>query len=96
MKVVTVKGENASVIPHGPEEGTKKTSKEKIGLEKEECLRQLKTFFESQPLAVLATQNGVVPLIQASLPLPQMKSLHIFFFRLRRLPGNTQTCWQTL
>ncbi|MDM7919514.1 MAG: pyridoxamine 5'-phosphate oxidase family protein, partial [Methanosarcina sp.] len=58
---MTLKGENTSVIPHGPEEGTKKTSKEKIGLEKEECLRQLKTFFESQPLAVLATQNGAAP-----------------------------------
>jgi len=36
-------------------------SKEKTGLEKEECLRKLKTFFESQPLAVLATQNGAAP-----------------------------------
>lgn len=36
-------------------------SREKTGLEKEECLRKLKTFFESQPLAVLATQNGAAP-----------------------------------
>jgi len=59
--VVTLKGENTSFIPHGPEEGTKKTSKEKIGLEKEKCLQKLKIFFESQPLAVLATQNGAAP-----------------------------------
>lgn len=37
------------------------TSTEKKGLEKEECLRKLKTFFESQPLAVLATQDGTAP-----------------------------------
>ena len=36
-------------------------SREKTGLEREECLRKLKTFFESQPLAVLATQNGDAP-----------------------------------
>lgn len=36
-------------------------SKEKTGSEKEECLKKLKTFFESQPLAVLATQNGEAP-----------------------------------
>ena len=36
-------------------------SKEKTGLEKEECLRKLKTFFESQLLAVLATQEEATP-----------------------------------
>lgn len=56
-----MKGENESVIPHGQKEENKGTSKEKTGLEKEECLRKLKTFFESQPHAVLATQNGVTP-----------------------------------
>jgi uncharacterized protein YhbP (UPF0306 family) len=61
-----VKDKNESVIPHGviqhgPEEGIKESSREKTGLEKEECIRQLKTFFESQPHAVLATQNGKAP-----------------------------------
>lgn len=36
-------------------------SKEKAGLEKNECLRKLKIFFESQPFAVLATQDGAAP-----------------------------------
>lgn len=36
-------------------------SKEKTGLEKEECLRKLSTFFESQLLAVLATQDEATP-----------------------------------
>lgn len=36
-------------------------SREKTGLEKEECLRKLKNFFEFQPLAVLATQDGNAP-----------------------------------
>lgn len=36
-------------------------SKEKTGLEKEECLKKLKTFFESQLLAVLATQDETTP-----------------------------------
>ncbi|MCC4769358.1 pyridoxamine 5'-phosphate oxidase family protein [Methanosarcina sp. DH2] len=58
---MTVKDEIASVIPHEPEEGVGETFVEKIGLEKEECLGRLRKFFESQPLAVLATQNGTAP-----------------------------------
>lgn len=58
---MTLKGKNESVIPNVPEDGTKEASKEKIWLEKEECLRKLKIFFESQPLAVLATQNEEAP-----------------------------------
>lgn len=58
---MTVKDEIAPVIPHGPEEGAEETFVEKTGLEKEKCLRQLRKFFESQPLAVLSTQNGTAP-----------------------------------
>jgi nitroimidazol reductase NimA-like FMN-containing flavoprotein (pyridoxamine 5'-phosphate oxidase superfamily) len=58
-----MKDEIPSVIPHKPEESGRETSIEKIGLEKEECLGQLRRFFESQPLAVLATQNGTAPYV---------------------------------
>lgn len=58
---MTLKGKNEPIIPHEPEEGKKEAYREKAGLEKEKCLQKLKIFFESQPLAVLATQNGAAP-----------------------------------
>ena len=58
-----MKDEIASVIPQELEEKTGKPPVEKIGLEKKELLEQLNEFFESQPLAVLATQNGTAPYV---------------------------------
>lgn len=58
-----MKDEIASVIPQDLEEKEEETPVEKIGLEKKELLEQLKEFFESQPLAVLATQNGTAPYV---------------------------------
>lgn len=57
-----MKDEITSVIPNESEE-SRETSVEKIGLEKEECLGRLRKFFESQPLAALATQNGKAPYV---------------------------------
>ncbi len=58
-----MKDEIASVIPQELEEKEGETPVEKTGLEKKELLEQLKEFFESQPLSVLATQNGTAPYV---------------------------------
>ncbi|AKB17796.1 MULTISPECIES: pyridoxamine 5'-phosphate oxidase family protein [unclassified Methanosarcina] len=58
-----MKDEIASVIPQELEEKAGDPSVEKIGFEKKELLEQLNEFFESQPLAVLATQNGTAPYV---------------------------------
>lgn len=60
---MSVKDEIASVILHGPEGNSGETPVEKTGLEKKEFLEHLKEFIESQPLAVLATQNGTAPYV---------------------------------
>jgi heme iron utilization protein len=58
-----MRDEVASVIPHKLEEKEDESPVESIGVEKEKLLEQLKTFFESQPLAVLATQKGIAPYV---------------------------------
>jgi len=58
-----MKDEIASVTPKELGEKKGETPVEKIGLEKKELLEQLKEFFESQPLSVLATQNGTAPYV---------------------------------
>jgi len=58
-----MKDEIASVIPQELEEKAGETPVEKIGLEKKEMLEELNKFFKSQPLAVLATQNGTAPYV---------------------------------
>lgn len=54
-----MRDEVASVIPHKLEEKADEYPVESIGIEKDKLLEQLRQFFESQPLAVLATQNGI-------------------------------------
>ena len=58
-----MRDEVASVIPHKLEEKTDEYPVESIGIEKDKLLEQLRKFFESQPLAVLATQNGIAPYV---------------------------------
>ena len=58
-----MRDEVASVIPHKLEEKEDESPLESIGLEKDKLLEQLRQFFESQPLAVLATQNGIAPYV---------------------------------
>jgi nitroimidazol reductase NimA-like FMN-containing flavoprotein (pyridoxamine 5'-phosphate oxidase superfamily) len=58
-----MRDEVASVIPHKLEENEDESPVESIGVEKEKLLEQLRAFFESQPLAVLATQNGIAPYV---------------------------------
>jgi nitroimidazol reductase NimA-like FMN-containing flavoprotein (pyridoxamine 5'-phosphate oxidase superfamily) len=58
-----MKDEIASVIPQELEEMEGETPVEKTGLERKELLEQLKEFFKSQPLSVLATQNGTAPYV---------------------------------
>jgi nitroimidazol reductase NimA-like FMN-containing flavoprotein (pyridoxamine 5'-phosphate oxidase superfamily) len=58
-----MRDEVASVIPHRLEEKEDEKPVESIGIEKEKLFEQLRIFFESQPLAVLATQNGIAPYV---------------------------------
>jgi len=58
-----MKDEIAFVTPQELEEKERKIPVEKVGLEKKELLEQLNDFFESQPLAALATQNGTAPYV---------------------------------
>ncbi|AKB29856.1 hypothetical protein MSSIT_3137 [Methanosarcina siciliae T4/M] len=58
-----MKDEIASAIPQELKEKEGETPVEKTGLEKKELLEQLRAFFESQLLAVLATQNGTAPYV---------------------------------
>jgi len=91
-----MRDEVASVIPHKLEEKADECPVESIGIEKDKLLEQLRQFFESQPLAVLATQNGIAPYVNLVAFASNEQSLRIFFFQLRKLPESTQTCWQIL
>lgn len=59
-----MRDEVASVISHKLKEKKDESSQESIWLlEKEKMLEHLKEFFESQPLAVLATQSEIAPYV---------------------------------
>lgn len=58
-----MRDEVASVIPHKLEEKEDESPLESIGPGKDKLLEQLGRFFEAQPLAVLATQNGIAPYV---------------------------------
>lgn len=74
-----MKDEIASVIPRQLKEIAGEIPVEKIGLEKKELLEQLNSFFGSQPLAVLATQNGTAPYVSLVAFVSDEKLKYILF-----------------
>jgi len=58
-----MRDEVASVVHYKLEEKEDENPVKSIGFEKKQLLEQLKQFFESQPLAVLATQNTNAPYV---------------------------------
>jgi nitroimidazol reductase NimA-like FMN-containing flavoprotein (pyridoxamine 5'-phosphate oxidase superfamily) len=74
-----MRDEVASVIHHKLEEKENESPLEGVVFEKEKLLEQLKQFFESQPLAVLATQNTNAPYVSLVAFASNEKLTDLFF-----------------